>query len=111
MAQNMKFYRYILVQYASSDEGDEPLFPSPKLELSEYDLYKETSKGYWIGFDSLSKYKWIPKSSKKRFAYPTKQEALNNFIMRTKRRIKILDWQASSSRVGLDLAMILKPKL
>ena len=52
----MKFYRYEIVEYAEHDIDGElvsPLIPNPKLELREYDLFKETPKGYWIGYGSL----------------------------------------------------------
>lgn len=101
----MKFYRYEIIEYASHDidgELETPKFPNPTLVLSIYDLLKETSKGYWIG-DFIFK-KWISKTSKKRFAYPTKEEALTNFIKRTEKRIKILDWQIRACKVGLNRA-------
>ena len=106
----MKFYRYKIVEYAPDDEY-RPLVPDPKLELETYELVRETSKGYWIGYGYLGpgrKGKWIPKESKKRFAYPTKEEALNNFIRRTKRRAEILSWQLTCCKMGIDLAKNLK---
>jgi len=63
---------------------------------------KETPKGYWIG-DWLFK-KWIPKDSKKRFAYPTKEEALNNFIIRTKKYIEIIKSRLDDSKYAIILA-------
>ena len=93
----MKFYRYQGVQYATlSYDGDfvSSSIPNPKLELYEYDLFKETLKGYWIGYGSIvpgnlrSEAIWVSKTAKKRFAYPSKQEALIGFIKRTERRVK-----------------------
>jgi hypothetical protein len=111
----MKFYRYEAVQYAVMDESGEYTnshFPNPKLEIREYDLLKETPKGYWIGY--LNQYgvkighplwqKWISKTSKKKFAYPTKEEALINFIKRTERRIRILDNQLTACKISLNIA-------
>ena len=95
----MNFYRYEAVEYAEHDIDGElvsPTFSNPKLELREYNLFKETLKGYWIGYYNpfgvrLGEWqKWVSKTSKKRFAYPTKEEALINFIKRTERRIGIL---------------------
>ena len=70
----------------------------PGLWLDKFYLEKETSKGYWIvseNPDSIYKHehaiKWVSKRSKKRFAYPTKKEALNNFIARKYREIKIYE--------------------
>lgn len=66
------------------------------IELSVYVLLRETKCGYWITnkcfslYDELMKeqYKrWISKQSVKRFAYPTKEEAFDNFKKRKERQI------------------------
>jgi len=44
---------------------------------------------------------WISKNSKKRYAYPTKKEALENFIKRNERRIEILKYQAWSCEIAV----------
>lgn len=109
----MKFYRFQAVQYAQLDsntgEYASSPFPNPQLELNEYNLLKETPCGYWIGYGSLSsgKYnwkKWVSKTTRKRFAYPTKKEALINYIKRTERRIGILDSHLTACKIGLELA-------
>lgn len=103
-----QFFRYEWKEYVGHDCGGELYdlsFPNPKLELRTYDLIKETEKGYWIGYKNFSSWKkWIPKISKRRFAYPTKQEAMKNFITRTKRRIKILKWQIDCCNIALGFA-------
>ena len=108
----MKFYRYEVVEYAEHDFDGElvsPSIPNPKLELREYDLFKETPKGYWIGYGSLGEYKynwkkWVSKTTKKRFAYPTEKEALINYIKRTEKRLEILERQAWTCKISLNLA-------
>ena len=109
----MKFYRYEVVEYAEHDIDGElvsPAFPNPKLELRTYDFFKETPKGYWIGYYNpfgvrLGNWqKWVSKTSKKRFAYPTEKEALINFIKRTERRVKFLDRQVWTCKISLNLA-------
>jgi hypothetical protein len=111
----MKFYRYQAVQYAQLDsytgEYVSSPFPNPQLELNEYVLLKETPKGYWIGYGSLdvgnySWKKWVSKTTRKRFAYPTKKEALINYIKRTERRIGILENHLTACKIGLELAKI-----
>ena len=105
---NNKFYRYEWKEYAEQDyEGElcNPSFPNPKLELTTYVLIKETEKGYWIGYKNFSTWKkWIPKKSLRRFAYPTKEEAIKNFIARTKRRVGILKRQIDCCNIALGLA-------
>lgn len=105
---DMQFFRYDWLEYAEIDIDGEfcsPSFPNPKLNLTTYDLLKETEKGYWIGYKDLQCFKkWIPKKSKKRYAYPTKEEAITNFISRTKKRIKILEWQLECCKITLNYA-------
>jgi len=104
------FFRYEAVEYASlgiNGEYEAPNVPNPKVELRTYNLFKETPKGYWIGYGSLSEGKlrgqahWVSKTSKKRFAYPTKKEALENFIKRNERRVKILKRQVWSCEMAI----------
>ncbi len=44
------------------------------------------------------------KNAKKRFAYPTKREALISYIARQKRRLLILGSQIEDSEMGLRVA-------
>jgi hypothetical protein len=110
----MKFYRYEVVEYAQKDYDGEymnPTFPNPCLELREYDLIGETPKGYWVGYTMGSSFipkKWVSKTSKKRFAYPTTEEALTNFIKRTEKRMNILDWQLQVCKISINLAKNIK---
>lgn len=112
----MKFYRYEAREYAVLDYDGEYVtssIPNPRLEVQEYELVKETPKGYWIGlyvkqYDKPYWKKWIPKKSRSRYAYPTKEEALENYIKRTERRISILKRQLWSSEIALRTAKATK---
>ncbi len=77
MEKEITHYRY---------EREYPLFDNKyKLRLEVFDVIKETKHGYWIsqkGFSSWKKF--VLKVSAKRYAYPTKEQALNNFILRTR---------------------------
>src|SRR6478609_5954370 len=99
----MKFYRY------------EKMAGSDKLTLTEFSLVKETPKGYWIcqGHPNMlhSFHKWVSKTGKKRHAYPTKEEALNNLIKRTELRIKILSNQLTASKMLLKDAQYINDKI
>ena len=101
----MIFYRCTFI-------GDAQYFD---LRFIEYQLVKETPKGYWITHRSwrlqMISPKWISKTSRKRFAYPTKQEALTNYIKRTERRLDILNYQIKLCRSGIMEANQTKEKI
>lgn len=92
----MKFYRYEIVAY---EDG-------PRIFLWKFNLVKETPKGYWISMgknDYKSKDRWVSKTSKKRYAYPTLEEAKVSFRARTKRRISILEAQVRHCQLALGI--------
>lgn len=117
LQNKMEFYRYELVTYASYNyitEEYESDTSNVKVVLRTYNLHKETPKGYWIGYGGLDKTmlrissKWISKTSIKRFAYPTKQGAMDNFIKRTEKRIKIQEYDIIKCKNALSQAETLK---
>ncbi len=59
-----------------------------------YDVISETKCGYWImackSPDWKDKRHWVSGNSLKRFAYPTREEALTNYIKRKEKYISIL---------------------
>lgn len=103
----MEFYRYRL--YATDKWGQEHTGEyertgrrNVKLIEDIYSLVKETPKGYWINNEIFcKKSRWVSWTTRKRFAYPTKEEALKSFIRRQEERIRILTYQIKDSRVGL----------
>jgi len=103
----MNFYRYETVTYASGDEYFES-HGITKLDLHEYNLYKETPKGYWIGYGVIgmlhSKGKWVSKTSRKRYAYPTREDALVNYIKRTERHMCFLNEKLRQCKEGIKIA-------
>lgn len=115
----MEFYRYVAQQFTSINDNELSLRFNPNITLSlyTYNLHKETPKGYWIGYghpdngyvkgDSF----WVSKTAKKRYAYPSKEEALTNYIKRTERRVKILRGQISNAEDGLSKANKLQKEL
>lgn len=112
----MKFYRYEAVVYAEIDHDGEfvsPRIRMPKIELRTFNLHKETPKGYWIGYGHpdnglQSHSRWVSKDGRKRYAYPTKQEAITNYVKRTEKRIKILKSQLQECEFGLSKAKGMK---
>lgn len=98
----MKLYRYI--NYSELDAYDNLI---PILKLNTYNVFKETPKGYW--FNDLFAYKrkfkrWVSKTAKERFAYPTQEEALFAFKKRKLSEISILQSRLSFAKKALILA-------
>ena len=92
----MKLYRYSVT---SSRHG-----AIPHVELQSYDVKKETNKGYWISLYWGSDKKWVSKDGLRRFAFPTKYQAMQNFIKRTEKRVKYLEIDLQACQVGLQSA-------
>lgn len=108
----MKFYRYrdIVTPLQFEFSGY-----SVKLDIEILYLRKETNCGYWIspypednGWEHEDfERRWVSKTSRKRYAYPTKEEAMDNFKHRKAKQKKILSSQlAKVTAVCQHLAMI-----
>jgi len=91
----MLFYRYEVNFY----EGGE------SYSLKEFIMLKETSNGYWIaerGNSYISqKEVWVSKNGKKRFAYPTKRQAIISFIKRINRAAEWYDFRVKCTKRAL----------
>jgi hypothetical protein len=107
----MEFYRY-------TDSHD--AYGYAHIELSLYVLLRETPCGYWIAPKwavnrcsiTKEKYKkWISKDSKKRFAYPTKKEALQNFEKRKLRQIWWGEYNTERAKSALSELSSIREKL
>ena len=73
--------------------------------LKEFEVTKETPKGFWVN-DDYGKKKFVLSSenSRKRFAYETKEQALANFIARTEKSIKFTKLRLTDSLGFLEAA-------
>jgi len=95
----MIFYRYDQIEY---EDG-------PALRESTFSLIKETPCGWWIfqayPFNNPKK-RWVSKTARKRFAYPTRKEALVNFIARKRRQISMLNYQLDRAGQAQELAEV-----
>lgn len=85
--------------------------PKGSLEIVKFTPISETPCGYWIQPNPYCKKKWVSKTGKKRYAYPTIQEARVNFIKRTEKRLKILETQVDCVQDALrQIQTFYKPK-
>jgi hypothetical protein len=68
------------------------------VSIHSFEIEKETPCGYWIGS------RWVSKTSKKRFAHPTKAEAIISFRKRKERQISILTAQLRQAHEALEIS-------
>lgn len=66
------------------------------LAFYDYAIVKETPCGVWI--DLFGKKKFVLSGTRKRYAYPTKKEALESFIKRKSRQVRILAAQHDNAQ-------------
>ncbi len=78
-----------LYRYYGYSCGSNELTMTAKVALSTFKVEGYTDKGFWIT-NHLGK-RWVSATGKKRFAYPTAEEALVNFVARKKSQIKIMN--------------------
>lgn len=78
-----KLYRYESKRWSVCVDSEMEIFTSRlELCLKSYNIVSETPCGYWITFCSGTKDKWVSKTSRKRFAYPSKEEAKEAYRQR-----------------------------
>lgn len=87
-----KLYRVIYVSWRDFN----------RLNIEEYRITKHTPEGFWIIMPSGQK--WVSATSKKRYAYPTKTEAMEGFKYRKIRQFEILEIQLKNAKCGLKEA-------
>lgn len=82
------------------------VFPDVRLYFESLVLLRETKKGYWISASGFEYGKiWVSKTAKKRYAYPSKKEALTSFIKRKERQLLILNAQANICEIAKSKAL------
>lgn len=104
-----KFYRIYAQSYSTIVDAEREVFGVSPLYLEEsiYEVVKLTPKGVWLNFGEwrLPKNIFVLNGSRKKFAYPTREEALEGFIQKKKRHVSILAAQHDDAKAALDLAL------
>ena len=99
------WYRYADVQYSAGCDEVGNLLPYAGpvgIRLEEHGVAKHTPKGVW-----LISGRFVLKDSRKRFACPTKEEAMASFIARKQRQIRILSAQLARATEAVRKAACL----
>jgi len=101
----MKLYRYEAHRYSVCLDPERELYGSSdaKLECRSYPVSHVTKKGYWTGYNG-GKDRWVSATARKRFAHPTKEEALEGYRQRKKSFVRHAS--ATLRRAEEDLALV-----
>lgn len=102
-----KFYRFEDVHY---EDGT-------RVFKREYSFIKETPCGYWIEdhswpFELSNQRWWVSKTSRKRFAYPSEEQAIESFVARKRQHIRYTKMRLVRAKEAykLGLAMMIRMK-
>jgi len=99
----MKLFRYDYCnwyeEYTSADH----------LNLSDFEVIRETNKGFWIVVNG--KEKFVLSGEGKRFAYVNIELALKSYIKRKKRQIQISKHQIKRAKTRFQLQKKYRNKL
>lgn len=89
----MLWYRYEDQRFAAPlDEFENPIGETRvALALREYPVLRTTPSGVWL--DVYGQERFVKAAARKRFACPTKEEALVSFQARKQRQLRILESQ------------------
>jgi hypothetical protein len=105
MAIGDKYYRFEDRKYASEEFG---FFSRVRIDIMEFNVVKETSKGVWIetSLGLLGK-RFVLHDARKKYAHPTMELAKESFIARKKKQMKIYnaklkDVKHALLQVGVD---------
>lgn len=102
----MEFYRY-----------EDAIYKNQIVLITLY-LVRETPCGYWISrrrhynekdeskwfLGVYDKKRWVSKTSRKRYAYPTKEEAQTSYTFRKIREVEICEARLSKAKIMLNKA-------
>lgn len=72
-----------------------------KVTLFGFEVLKETPKGVWISPFGIGR-RWINSTGRKRYAYPTIEEAALSFQHRQSRKIAILQGRIDDARRAIE---------
>ena len=92
------WYRYESRRYGIANEWDEVVSTYVQLQLSELTVKKVTPKGVWVSAGNICTPRFVLTAANKRYALPTKEEALESLLARKARHIRILESQTKEAR-------------
>ncbi|KVP65669.1 hypothetical protein WJ96_04695 [Burkholderia ubonensis] len=108
------WYRYEDRRVGHADEWGDLVHVSVQVSHYTYTVTKVTPKGVWLSSGFGGSNRFVLLGARKRFAHPTKEEALESLMARKARQIRILEKQLEYARTARVMAESqlarLKPK-
>jgi hypothetical protein len=98
------WYRYEDVRYGVANEFGDVVSSYVQLRLTEFTVKKVTPKGVWVSAGSICAPRFVLVAANKRYALPTKQDALASLLARKARQIRILESNVKHAREASFLA-------
>jgi hypothetical protein len=99
MHSSTKWYRY------QDSLGGDDWGTHVSVHLFEYTVVKETPKGVWLAlFEFSSLKRFVLLDARKKFACPTKEEAMESFLARKRKQVKILSNQLRHVKEAIQIA-------
>ncbi len=108
-----KFYKVYAQSYSVIIDAEREEYGSSPLYLKEavYKVVKVTPKGVWIDYQcdiARGRPHFVRLDSRKKFAYPTREQALDGFIAKKRRHVSILSAQHDDALQALNMALRVK---
>jgi hypothetical protein len=100
MSTPTHLYRYTDHPYGELDEFETVTCVRVDIRLQTYTVISETPCGYHV--ERYGERKWVSKTSKKRLAHPTRDEAWTSFKARKTRQVAILKIQLELAQRALQ---------
>jgi hypothetical protein len=98
------WYRYEDVRYGVADEHGDVVSSYVQLRMTDFVVRKVTPKGVWVSAGGICIPRFVLTAANKRYALPTKEEALESLLARKARQILILESQTKHARDASTLA-------
>jgi hypothetical protein len=89
--------------------GDGEGWSEVRIACDAYRVLKYTPKGVWLSLGHSTDKRWVSKSSRKQFACPTKELALESFKARKRRQISIYAGRLGNAKEALEMAKVGEP--
>jgi hypothetical protein len=107
MSDHLYRFEYRRVANGMDDWDNPSINYRVVLELRKFEIVKKTEKGCWIRsfpFSQTMPRKFVLNKARKRYAYPTVEEARLSFLARKKRYLGFLEIYKDVTRRAITLA-------